>query len=412
MASGITEIIGDEPHVDALPERIEAPRLDGQPPFPTPGIYFGMPEEEYHSIHACSASGLKKLSVSSMDYWACSRLNPERVEVDAKDKDDGKLSPMELGRAYHAYICEGKAAFDERYAVALDKDEVRDHCKLHAIPFCVTVADIRQAIDHAGGKPKGTAKEPLIEQLLDLVPTAIVWDQLVAKHREANEGKTMISPTLYRRICIADAMIKSDPQLKDAFTGGYPEVSIFWYDESTGIPCKARLDYLKMNYLIDLKSFGNKQGKPIQRAIDMAISYEKYYLAVAFYLAAIAAAKKMVRDTKGMCVFQRHGERFGNAVNAVIEWCWKWAHQPEPECIWIFQQTGIAPVTRGRKMIDGSTLEINRMAMNMLMRKWRKCALTYGTDPWLDIEPVRATVDEELTFAATDYGEITYGEDE
>lgn len=418
MTGTVAEIIGDAPQRETLLEPFEPPRLGGQPPFPEPGVYFNMPDEEYHAIHACSASGLKHMSVSSMNYWANSVLNEERAEPTTRD--DGKLTPLQLGQAYHAYIVEGKAAFEQRYCVALDKEEEREKSKKAGIPFCVTIADIRQAIDDAGGKPKGTNKDALIEQLLDLAP-AFVWDREVAGHAKANEGKLMISQTLYRRILIADAMIKNDPQLKDAFSGGYPEVSIFWYDEKTGIPCKARLDYIKMNYLIDLKSFGNKQNKPIQRAIDMAISYEKYYLAVAFYLEAIVAGKKMVRDTKGKCVFEYrpHIEVGGDGIKRVvrsqhdaspdlIEWCWKWAHQPKPECIWIFQQTGIAPVTRGRKMIDGSTLEINRMAMLMLMRKWRKCALAYGTDPWLDIEPVRATVDEELTFAATDYGDIDY----
>lgn len=396
----VAEIIGDDPHEEAPPKRIEAPRLDGQPPFPRPGVYIGMPEDEYHAIHACSASGLKSLSVSSMDYWANSVLNPEREEPSSRD--DGKLTPMELGRAYHCYICEGDAAFAERYCVALDKDVAKAKATELGVPFCVTIADIRQAIDDAGGKPKGTSKDALADQLLDFVPRAYIWDRLVASHCKANEGKTMISPGLFNRIAIAKRMIVSDPQIGSAFSDGYSEVSIFWYDQKTGVPCKARLDYLKMNFLIDLKSFSNKQHKPIQRAIDMAISYEKYFLAVAFYLKAIEAAKKMVRDTKGGSLYTGTGV----IDPKVIDWFWKWAHQPEPECLWIFQQTGKAPVTRGRIMHKGSTLEINRIAMGMLMKKWRKCAETYGVDPWLDIEPVRQTVDEELTWAATDFGDL------
>ena len=56
------------------------PILADQPPFPAPGIYFGMPEDVYHAIHAVSASGLKKLATSNMDYWACSPLNPDKEE--------------------------------------------------------------------------------------------------------------------------------------------------------------------------------------------------------------------------------------------------------------------------------------------------------------------------------------------
>jgi hypothetical protein len=33
-----------------------------------PGIYFGMPEDEYHSIPAVSASGIKRIAITSMDF--------------------------------------------------------------------------------------------------------------------------------------------------------------------------------------------------------------------------------------------------------------------------------------------------------------------------------------------------------
>lgn len=407
----VAEIIGDEPHVDVAPKPLDPPRHAHQPAFPTPGVYFGMPEEEYHAIHACSASGLKNLSISSMDYWARSLLNEEREEE--KDKDSGKLTPKQLGRAYHTYIVEGEEAFNERYAVALDKDEVRKRCEDAGITFCVTIADIRAAIDALEAKPKGTSKDGLTDQLLDLDPNAIVWDYLVSDHNALNEGKLMISPVMYRRIRIADAMITKDPQLKDAFTGGHAEVSIFWYDEKTGVPMKARLDYLKMNHLIDLKSFGNAVGKPVQRAIDAAIANNKYFIPVVVYLEAIEAAKKLMLTSPKFKkpVFQWSGE--GTAMPGprladppLIEWCWTWAHQPEPEVLFIFQQTGIAPVTRGRIMPKAGTYIVTHGAVQYLKRKWRRCAEAYGTDPWVDFEPVTTTVDESINqWVATDFGD-------
>jgi hypothetical protein len=410
-----------EDKVVPLMPRIEAPRHTGQPAFPTPGIYLNMPAEEYHAIHACSASGIGHLSVSSMDYWAMSVLNEERTEK--IPKDSGELTPMELGQAYHCFICEGAVEFNKRYAVALDKDTARFNAEAEGKTLCVTIADIRKAIDEAGGKPKGTAKDALIDQLMELDENAMVWDRMVADHVAKNAGKTMITHKLFRRIAIAKAMIDGDPQLKDAFTGGHAEVSIFWYDEKTGIPMKARLDYLKMLHLIDLKSFSNKQGKPIQRAIDMEISYRKYFIPVVVYLEAIEAAKKMVRDTKGAGTLWQHrsfvkAEGHAPVVEAapvtdagIKEWFWKWAHQPEPKVIFIFQQTGIAPVTRGREMVKGGTFAVTRNAVQALKRKWRKCALAYGTAPWVDFEPVRATIDEELTFAAADFGDVIYEEE-
>ncbi len=366
-----------------------------------------MPDDVYHSIHACSASGIKNLSISSMDYWAMSVLNAERDEEETKES--GSLTPKQLGQAYHCFICEGAVEFNKRYAVALDKGTIKFEAMAKGKPLCVTIADIRVAIDEAGAKPKGTGKDALIDQLLDLDPDAFIWDRLVSAHGKVNAGKLFISSKLFRRIAIAQAMIAGDPQLKDAFTGGHAEVSVFWYDERTGIPMKARFDYLKMNHLIDLKSFSNMQGKPIQRAIDMAISNNKYFIPVVVYLEAIEAVKKLVRDAPKFHkpVFEwwdGGGSRL--AIPALIEWAWKWAHQPRPEVLFIFQQVGKAPVTRGRIMPTGTSFVVTDGAVQFLKRKWARCAVTYGNGPWVDFEPVVATVDESLTWAATDFGDL------
>jgi hypothetical protein len=393
---------------------IEPPCLPGAPRFPTPGIYFGMPDEEYHAIHACSASGLKHLSVSSMDYWAMSVLNQERE--DEVEKESGKLTPRQLGQAYHAYIVEGIVAFEKRYAIALDKDDCKMRAMKHNRKLCVTVADIRAAIEGFDCKPKGTAKDPLIEQLLELDPDAYVWERMLSAHGKANAGKLLISAKLFRRIAIAHAMIAADPQLKDAFEGGHPEVSIFWHDPTTGAPMKARLDYIKMQALVDLKSFGNALGKPIQRAIDMAISNQKYFLPVVVYLEAIAAAKAMIKKTKGKGTVWQHrwfdrgdgGMAYepAPAPEHLLKWCWQWAHQPEPQVLFVFQQTGIAPVTRGRIMPTATTYAVNAQAVQFLKRKWVRCAKAYGVDPWVDFERVVQTEDESLTWSATDFGEL------
>lgn len=398
----VAEAMGDEP-IDKTVKRVTPPRHPTHPPFPEPGIYFGMPDDVYHAIHACSASGLKNLSVTSMDYWALSVLNQEREEISSGNS--GALTGKQLGQAYHSFIVEGVLAFNERFAVALDKDVARTNAVGKGQPFCVTVADIRVAIDAAGAKPKGTSKDALADQLLDLVPDAVIWDREVAAHEAANAGKTMISSKLFRRIAIADAMIKNDPQLKDAFTGGHAEVSIFWYCPMTGAPMKARLDYIKLSYLIDLKSFSNMQNKPIQRAIDMAISNNKYFIPVVVYSEAIEMAKQMIRNSNGGHVYQYNAPD-GCVDPKLVDWCWKWAHQPEPEVIFIFQQTGIAPVTRGRKMERGTTYMVTKSAVEFLKKKWVRCAEAYDVDPWVDFEPVTRTVDESLTWAATDFGDV------
>lgn len=401
FADTVGDILGDTQETPPPAPRVSPPRLEGQPPFPPPGIYFGMPEDTYHSIHACSASGLKKLMVSSMDYWASSPLNPE-----LKDKEDSIY--MELGRAYHARICEGPVVFEQRYCIGLDKSDYGED-------LCVTTDDIRKAIEAIDVKPKGTRKSDLIDQLRDAYVDAQmdqppVWDEEVADHKERNEDKVHLPRKQWNRIQIAARMIEADPNLAKAFTGGHAEVSLFWYDEVTGAPCKARLDYLKLQALVDLKSFSNMAGRPIERAIDFEIANRRYYIPVAFYLKGIAAVKQVIKGTplghQWESVFGWHdGEPVPMLDPDVLSWIGAWQEKPEPKVLFVFQQTGAAPVTRGRLMTTGSVYTVNKYAVEALMRKWVLCATTYGTEPWLDLGPVRETVDEEIPLSASDFGE-------
>lgn len=50
------------------------------------------------------------------------------------------------------------------------------------------------------------------------------------------------------------AMLESKPYHHALLKNGYPEVSIFWIDEETSLPCKCRLDYWKTQFVVDLKT--------------------------------------------------------------------------------------------------------------------------------------------------------------
>lgn len=354
------------------------PRLEGAPAFPPVGVYLGMDEGLYHSIHACSASGIKKLAVSSLDYWACSTLNPDHDDEDTKAKA--------LGRAYHVRVCEGREAYLARYAIELDK---ADHPGA-----LITMDDIKARLELLGLKGK-KSKDESFDFLLEWEPDAVLWDRLVAEHKAANEGRTLIRAIDHRRIEIAAKMIEADPELSKAFSGGHAEVSIFFYDEATGAPCKTRLDYLKLAALVDLKSFSNTFERPVSRAIDFTIASQKHYVGVVFYMKAIAAAKKLVR------------ERGVEVVNGADDpdWWTQWSKQPPPTALWVYQQTGRAPVTRGRVMHSGTVYSATEYVVNFLMRRWRRCAEAFGVEPWVDVQPIERIVDENIPLSATDFGD-------
>lgn len=392
-AQGIdVETVGDLLGGRAVVEPVLPPILPGQATFPTPGLYFDMPEEDYHAIHAASTSGLKRLSVSSMDYWANSLL----YVADEDEEVEREKRHLIVGKAYHARILEGREAYEAAFAVDLREKDYEGLLK--------TTEQIKYAIAQLGSKPcakgyddisRAAKKEDWVAQLLDLDPNALVWDAMVSAHRAKHEGKTFISASLDRRVQIAAAMIESHPELGRIFTGGYAEVSAFWFCPETGAPMKARFDYLKMALIVDLKSFGNNAGMPINRAIEKTIANYRYNLQHVIYEEAAQAVKALIRQD-GHAIF--------GADDAQRAWALTWAQRSDaPRFMFVFQQTGTAPVTRGRIMPTEVVYSVTQRAAETLKLRWVSCAQTYGTDPWLDIEPIDTIEDEAIPLWATEF---------
>lgn len=362
----------------AKPEKADP--LPVLPNLPPHGIYFGMPEDEYHAAPALSASGTKNMLASPMTFWSETPwLNP--------DAEAPESEFMDLGKAYHVRITEGRDVFYSRYAEALDP---ADH------PAALRTADeIRAAIDEINsGLPKAEqikksgTKGEMVSRLLQHQPDAIIWETLLADHAAKHEGKTLISGKQVARIEIAAAMIEKHPQLCKAFTGGFAEVSIFWIDAGTGVPMKARLDYLKVAAIVDLKTFNNQRKKPVEKAIAYAVAERKYHIQVAIYFEAIEAAKALIREL-GM------GVVYGDA-RPTEDWFRQWVAAPPPEFLFVFQQTGAAPLARGMVFPRRLTLDIGRITAHEMRRRFAECLRVYGTGPWLDIASIG-------TFEDTDF---------
>jgi hypothetical protein len=374
----VSEILEGRRGQPGEPTRVDPPRLPDTPMFPEPGIYFNMPEAEYHAIPALSNSGIKCLASSPMLFWAKSWLNPNKEEIDREHHI--------LGRAYHCRLMEGASAFALRFAVLPDKSEFKD--------LLVTDEDIRQAIKDAGGWPVSGNKNKRVEQLLDLDPSANVWDIIVGEHAIENGGKAFITAEQWKRLEIAAYMIDRDPELSKAFSGGHPEVSLFWHCPTTGVPMKARVDYLKHRAMIDLKSFGNQRERSIERAIAYEIAGYHYNIQPSVYFEGAAEVRKIV---------QRHG---ASAVHGLEDpsWALEWGQHLKPdEWLWVFQQKGPAPVTRGVWYPRaGTTKMVTDEIVAVQKRKFARCVEKFGAEPWLDIEPIYKLADEDIPPFATE----------
>ena len=71
----------------------------------------------------------------------------------------------------------------------------------------------------------------------------------------------------------------------ECFTGGDAELSIVWEDKSTGLRCKARIDYKRPDRLTDLKTSRDDGQFPLPQSFEWSLWTYSYYSQAAWYQA-------------------------------------------------------------------------------------------------------------------------------
>jgi hypothetical protein len=401
MSTLFNELGWETPTADPL-EPLQLKVLDGTPDLPPPGIYFGMPEDLYHALPALSSHGVRDLAASPMIYWAGSTFLSELARKRCAERLEKERTHQTVGKAYHCRIMEGLDAFNQRFAVELSADEIEGALE--------STDEIKAAINAGGEKPRskvpdqmpdGTGeymrsakKDDWIEQLLELDPDAKILAVLNRKHGAKHAGKAFISAEAYEQIEIAAKMIEADPEVRHAFTGGHAEVVLIWECPMTRIPMKARCDYLKLRAVVDLKTVANQRGMSIERAINQEVANYKYQIQPNVYVEGVDIVRKLVRDKKAV---------ISAPDNATLEWVNQWGAETECEWLWVFQQKGDAPITRGVFYpLRGSTNSVTGQRVLDVKQRFRKFAETFGLDPWLDVRPIYDMADEDLPPWATE----------
>lgn len=382
--------------------------LEGTPELPPPGIYFGMPEEVYHALPALASHGIRNLASSPMLYWSRTQFVSDLARKREVEKDKKDPAHRTIGKAYHCRIMEGADEFHRRFAVELTEEDCEGALE--------STDQIKAAIAALGHKPhskvpdhlpdggeymRAAKKADWIAQLLELDPDAKILDVINREHREKHDGKLFVSAEVHEQIEIAAAMVEQDPEVRHAFTGGHAEVVLIWFCEKTGVPCKARVDYLKLKAAVDLKTVANQRGMSMERAIAQEVAGYKYTIQPSFYVEGIQAVKRLVRDhTAKVTVYNRDGQD----APALMAWAAKWAaEEAEPEWLWVFQQKGDAPITRGVFYpLQGSTRQVVDQIVTAQKERFKQFSTAFGTDPWLDVAPIYDMADEDLPPWATE----------
>lgn len=333
------------------------------------GVYYALPFDDYLALPRLSFHGIQQIGVHPLNYWARSHFNPSRPEP-SEEESFAKI----MGTAYHTRVIEGRQAFEDRYTARLEADDYPG--------ALFTATDIKAALKDRNIKgTSGKNKGELIGMLLAADPTCEVWDELVADHKAEHPDKIFLSGKALADIEIRARMIEAHPELSKAFTGGLPEVTVLWTERVeveagvfVNVPMKARIDYLKARAVVDLKTFSNPLGKPVQRAIVGEIASRKYFTQAAGYLDAANIAADFIK--RG----QVHDQPKDPEAPARIV-------KADRRFLFVFQATGPAPIAMGvtppTMILDGG-----RVAWREGIETYARNIHHYGTSPWVGGEPI------------------------
>lgn len=349
------------------------------PVYHAPGIYLGMPFQEYLSDPALSNSGIQNLRVSPLTYWINSPLNPDFEPNDTEAKETGK--------AFHTRILEGQEAFLAAYAPEISPADYPDALK--------SGEDLRAACEGLGLKKSGTLAE-MSARIREVEKGVQLWVEIEKAHQQAHEGKTFLSARTISQIELAASAIEANPALAALFSNGFAEVSIFWVDERTGVHMKARLDYLTLGTITDLKTFSNSQDKPLAQAVANAIASYGYGVQVVTYLEALVNAKRMLRDLGMQAV--HFDESLVGAPFDFDGWFSKLAKVRDHRFVFVFQETGRVPNVAIREFGRNTNyFDIMRFRYEWGVQLYKDCVERwgYGT-PW--VEPAELDVLEDEDF--------------
>lgn len=347
-----------------------------QRPVIEPGIYFDMPEDAYHAAEGLSCSGIKHLTVSKLNYWH-RNLNPDREP----EEDTGA---RRFGKATHCFALEPER-FARQFAMKLSPED---------FPGALVTADDLKAFLEANGLPKsGKKKSDLIERIVASGLPAVVWDLELERHAAEHAGKTFLGKEESKKIAGAAAVLAADPYVTAALSGGMPEVSFFVRDPETGVMLKARMDYVRPRSTIDIKTFSNSRGKPVEKAVFEAIFYEGYHLQCVFY----NLVRELARQQLAAGAVRTYGE-------VHEQWLKEFTEAEEHGFVLVFIESAPPFDLRMVLMKEAGALgaDLNVYWSSAYMRisdmktLYAECLSRYGDGPWRDHPPPHQLEDTDL----------------
>lgn len=202
---------------------------------PTPGMYHGISNADYHDLPGISKSGLDCVNQSPAHYYG-RYLDPARPA-----DDNTQTTAQQDGELAHCAILEPDE-FNKRFVV--------------------------------GPNVSRATKS---------------WKEFAESAAAA--GKAAIKPAQYATAWSQAASVRKIHDVTSALANGKPEVSAFWIDPETQVLCKCRTDFVHDVgdagvILVDVKTCGNASPKEFSRMI----AKHRYHVQSAWYSDGYAVA--------------------------------------------------------------------------------------------------------------------------
>lgn len=187
------------------------------------GLIKDMPFDEYHSIDALSASGMRLLARSAWHYHNRVPMVPTRAMLNGTLAHCAALEP---------------GALSSRYVV------------------------VPEDAPKKPTKAQWAAKKPSPESML-----AMEW--WLGFQKTCGE-RELVSHEDYGITQAQLIALQAEPEIAKLLSSGYGEASVFWIDKATGVYCKARPDWVhqtgsKTVKLLDLKAMADESPEGFAR---------------------------------------------------------------------------------------------------------------------------------------------------
>jgi hypothetical protein len=233
-----------------------------------------MPMAEYREVKALSYTGIKSLIKSPTKYY--------------ENVIQGKFKPSPqktYGSALHDALLMGAHYFVKNYCTPPNEADYDFLLKTNK-----QMKDYLKALDQ---KVSGT-KADLIKRIRAIDSDVDIWEEILNTYKDLYSNYTELPNDTYNKVYkVADSF--NDDDIKPYLTGGYPEVSIFW--QMYGVQMKARLDYLQISGINDIKTVSVHDNSSIAAEVSKIVCGYRYDLQAAVYISGLKETLKTSFDT-------------------------------------------------------------------------------------------------------------------